>query len=85
MDIDEYEFEEEVTHSILAERLERMAEEIKRGDKLELPMPSRREGVLELALGEPIEMGIEVRMRKSTIRLNVSLGWERIEVGGDDG
>ncbi|UCH04236.1 MAG: amphi-Trp domain-containing protein [Candidatus Thorarchaeota archaeon] len=85
MEIDEYEFEEEVTHSVLAERLEKMAEEIKKGDKLELPMPSRREGVIELTIGEPVEMGIEVRIRKSTIRLTVSLGWERIELGGDEG
>lgn len=85
MEIDEYEFEEEVTHSVLAERLEKMAEEIKKGDKLELPMPSRREGVIELTIGEPVELGIEVRIRKSTIRLNVSLGWERIELGGDEG
>lgn len=85
MEIDEYEFEEEVTHSVLAERLEKMAEEIKKGDKLELPMPSRRGGVIELTIGEPVEMGIEVRIRKSTIRLNVSLGWERIELGGDEG
>ncbi len=62
-----------------------MAEEIKKGDKLELPMPSRRKGVIELTLGEPIEMGIEVRVRKSTIRLNVSLGWERIALGGEEG
>jgi amphi-Trp domain-containing protein len=85
VEIDEYEFEEEVTHSILAERLEKMAEEIRKGDKLELPMPSRRGGVIELALGEPVEMGIEVKMRKSTIRLNLSLGWERIDLGGDEG
>ncbi|MFW9945025.1 MAG: hypothetical protein ACFFB7_08510, partial [Candidatus Sifarchaeia archaeon] len=70
---------------VLAERLEKMAEDIKKGDKLEIPMPSRREGVIELTIGEPVEMGIEVRIRKSTIRLNVSLGWERIELGGDEG
>ena len=84
MEIDEYESEEDVTHSILAERLEKMAEEIKKGDKLELPMPSRREGVIELTIGEPVEMGIEVKIRKSTIRLNMSLGWERIDIGGDE-
>lgn len=85
MEIDEYEFEEEVTHSVLAERLEKMAEEIKKGDQLVLPMPSRREGVIQLSIGEPVEMGIEVKIRKSTIRLNVSLGWERIDTGGDEG
>ncbi len=79
MEIDEYEFEEELTHSKLAERLEMMAEHIRKGNMLELPMPSLREGIIELQLGEPIETGIEVRIRKSTIRVNLALRWDRVE------
>jgi hypothetical protein len=79
MDIDEYEYEEELTQSKLAERLERMADDIRRGEILELPMPSLREGQIELRLGEPIETGVEVKIRKSTIRVNISLRWHRVE------
>ncbi|MFW9862127.1 MAG: hypothetical protein ACFFEX_11415 [Candidatus Thorarchaeota archaeon] len=79
MDIDEYEFEEERTHSKLAELLEKMAEEIRKGECIELPMPSLREGQIELQLGEPIETGLEVKIRKSTIRVNLALRWKRAE------
>ena len=78
MDIDEYEFEEELTCSKLADRLEKMADDIRRGEILELPMPSVREGIIELRIAEPIETGIEVKIRKSTIRVNVALHWDRV-------
>jgi len=42
-------------------------------------MPSLREGQIELRLGEPIETGVEVKIRKSTIRVNISLRWHRVE------
>ena len=79
MDIDEYEFEEELTHSNLAELLEKLADEIRKGELLELPMPSVREGHINLRLGEPIETGIEVKIRKSTIRVSLALRWNRVE------
>lgn len=79
MDIDEYEYEEELTHSKLADLLERMADDIRRGELLELPMPSLREGQISLLLGEPIEAGLEVIIRKSTIRVNLALRWNRLE------
>ncbi|MHA2193452.1 MAG: hypothetical protein ACXAAR_08500 [Candidatus Thorarchaeota archaeon] len=44
MDIDEYEFEEERTHAKVAELLEKLADEIRKGERIELPMPSLREG-----------------------------------------
>ena len=79
MDIDQFEFEEELTHNALADLLERIADEIRRGEKLELPMPSLREGVITLPVSEPIETGIEVKIRKSRIRLNIALGWTRVD------
>ena len=79
MDIDEYEFEEELTQSKLADLLERMAEEIRKGERIELPMPSLREGQIDLQLGEPIETGVEVKIRKSTIRVTLALRWYREE------
>ncbi len=77
MDIDQFEFEEELTQNALADLLEKVADEIRRGESLELPMPSLREGVITLPLNEPIETGIEVKLRKSKIRLNIALGWTR--------
>jgi len=79
MDIDQFEFEEELTRHALADMFERVAEEIRRGDNLELPMPSLREGVIQLPIGEPIETGIEVKIRKNKIRLNIALSWVRVD------
>lgn len=79
MDIDQFEFEEELTQSALADMLEKLADEIRRGESLELPMPSLREGVITLPFSEPIETGIEVKIRKSKIRLNIALGWTRLD------
>jgi hypothetical protein len=42
-------------------------------------MPSLREGQIELQLGEPIETGLEVKIRKSTIRVILALRWKRVE------
>jgi len=83
MDIDEYEFEEELTQAKLAELLEKMADDIRRGDMLELPMPSLREGKIDLQIGEPIETGLEVKIRKSTVRVNLALRWNRVETVED--
>jgi len=80
MNIDEYEFEEELTHSNLADLLEKMADEIRKGEVLELPMPSLRDGKIDLHLGEPVETGIEVKIRKSSIRVLVALHWNRVEL-----
>ncbi|MFX0056502.1 MAG: hypothetical protein ACFFAX_05485 [Promethearchaeota archaeon] len=79
MDIDEYEYEEELTHSQLADRLQKMADDIRKGELIELPMPSVREGQIDLRLDEPIETGLEVKIRKSTIRVTLALRWNRVE------
>ncbi|MBD3404819.1 MAG: hypothetical protein GF411_01630 [Candidatus Lokiarchaeota archaeon] len=79
MRIDEFEFEEEKTLSTVAELLEKMAKEIRDGDRLELPMPSLKEGVIKLPLGEPIETSIEVNIRKKAIRLNLVMRWNAKE------
>ena len=58
MRIDDYEFEEEKTLLGLADFLEKIAQDIRSGDKVELPMPSLKEGVIEIPLGEPVETGL---------------------------
>jgi len=77
MRIEEFEFEEEKTLSNLADLLVEIAEQIRVGNKLELPMPTLKEGVLEIPLGEPIETGIEVTIRRHFIHVNLALSWRR--------
>ncbi len=52
MQIDEYEFEEEMTLTSLAELFSKLAEDVTEGQRLELRMPSLKSGVIELPLGE---------------------------------
>lgn len=77
MRIEEYEFEEEKTLSNLANLLVEIAEQIRAGEKLELPMPTLKEGVIEIPLGEPIETGIEVTIRRQFIHVDLALSWRR--------
>ena len=77
MRIEEYEFEEEKTLSNLADLLVHIAEQIREGKKLELPMPTLREGTIQVPLGEPIETGIEVTIRRHFIHVDRALAWRR--------
>ena len=77
MQIDDFEFEEEKTQVSLADLLTRIADEIRAGEAVVVPMPSLKEGKLTLPLGEPIETGIEVNLRKNFIHLHLSLAWRK--------
>ena len=77
MRIEEYEFEEEKTLGNLADLLTEIADQIRSGDKLELPMPTLKEGVVEVPLGEPVETGIEVTIRRKFIHVDLALSWRR--------
>ncbi len=76
MQIEDYEFEEEKTLSRLADLLADIAEQIREGNKLKLPMPSLREGFISVPIGEPIETGIEVNLRKHFIHVLLDLSWQ---------
>jgi len=80
MRIEEYEFEEEKTLSNLADLLIEIAEQIRAGEKLRLPMPTLKEGVIEVPLGEPVETGIEVTIRRHFIHVDFVLSWRRSKV-----
>lgn len=80
MRIEEYEYEEEKTLANLADLLTEVAEQIRAGGNLELPMPTLREGVIAIPLGEPIETGIEVTIRRHFIHLDFTLSWRRGKV-----
>lgn len=77
MRIEEYEFEEEKTLGNLADLLVEIAEQIRSGEKLELPMPTVKDGYIEVPLGEPIETGIEVTIRRHFIHVDFALSWRR--------
>ncbi len=77
MRIEEYEFEEEKTLDNLADLLVEIAEQIRAGEKLELPMPTVKEGFIEVPLGEPIETGIEVTIRRHFLHVDIALSWRR--------
>ena len=82
MQIEDYEFEEEKTLSDLADLLSEIAEQLRNGENLELPMPSRREGIIEVPIGEPVETGIEVEIRKRFVHVKLSLSWSKPEALG---
>ena len=83
MQIEDFEFEEEKTLSNLADLLSDIAEQLRNGDQLELPMPSRREGKITVPIGEPVETGIEVTARKQFIHVTLALAWRRPGRGED--
>jgi hypothetical protein len=78
--IEEYEFEEEKTLSNLADLLVEIAEQIRDGENLQLRMPTLKEGVIVVPLGEPVETGIEVTIRRHFIHVDFALSWRRRKV-----
>ncbi len=82
MQIEDYEFEEEKTLSNLADLLEDLARQLREETNLELPMPSLREGKIQIPIGEPIETGIEVGIRKHFVHVMLSLAWTKPEDKG---
>lgn len=81
MQIEDYEFEEEKTLGNLATLLESIAQQLRDGGNLQLPMPSLKEGNVQVPIGEPVEASIEVNIRKRFIRVLLDLSWQKPEVG----
>ena len=77
MRIEDYEFEKERTLADLADLFINIAEQLRENGDLELPMPTLREGVIKIPIGEPVETGIEVGLRKHFIHLKIALAWQR--------
>lgn len=77
MRIEDYEFEQEKTLANLADLLTDIANQLRQKSELELPMPTLREGLIKLPIGEPVETGIEVGLRKHFIHLKINLSWQR--------
>ena len=85
MQIEDYEFEEEKTLSNLADLLEEIARQLREEDCMELPMPSLREGKIQIPVGEPVETGIEVGIRKHFVHVKLALAWSKPEDKGGAG
>ena len=77
MRIEDYEFEQEMTLTDLADLLEEITEQIRKGEDLELPMPTLQKGTIVVPIGEPVETGIEVKIRKQFVHVNIALAWSR--------
>jgi hypothetical protein len=45
-------------------------------------MPSLREGKIEIPIGEPVETGIEVGIRKHFVHVTLALAWTKPEKSG---
>ncbi len=84
MRIEDYEFEQEMTLTNLADLLEEIAQQIRKGDDLELPMPTLVEGTIVMPIGEPVETGIEVKLRKQFVHVNLTLAWSRPRITKED-
>ena len=67
----------EKTLANLAALLTSIADQLRENGELELPMPTLREGIIKLPIGEPVETGIEVGLRKHFIHLKIALAWQR--------
>jgi len=77
MRIEDYEFEQEMTLTNHADLLEEIVEQLRKGDDLELPMPTLQAGTIVVPIGEPVETGLEVKIRKQFVHVNVALSWTR--------
>jgi hypothetical protein len=80
MRIEDYEFEQEKTLANLADLLTSIADQLRENGELELPMPTVIEGVIKVPIGEPVETGIEVGIRKHFIHVKLALSWQRPKV-----
>lgn len=77
MRIEDYEFEQEMTLTNLADLLEEIVEQLRKGEELELPMPTLQAGTITVPIGEPVETGLEVKIRKQFVHVNIALSWSR--------
>jgi len=77
MRIEDYEYEQERTLANLADLLTNIADQLRDNGELELPMPTLQEGIVKIPIGEPVETGIEVGLRKHFIHLKIALSWRR--------
>ncbi len=84
MQIEDYEYEEEKTLSNLAALLENIARQLREDKTLELPMPSAKTGTIEIPIGEPVETGIEVGIRRHFIHLVLDLSWRKPDESGGE-
>ncbi len=74
--MEEYEYEDIFTREQIAEFLETIAEQIRKGYKLTIPMPIRKDGEIVVSVSELLNMEISVRKTKSRTNISLSI-WSK--------
>ena len=63
-DVEEYEYEEMYTKEQLAEFLEKLAEQMRKGFEIDVPAPIKKDGVIKLSISELVNVKISIKKRK---------------------
>ncbi len=79
-DIEEYEFEEIFTREQLAELLENIADQIKKGFIVSIPTPIKKDGKIKVTISELINVGISIRARRKRTTITLELISEPTEI-----
>lgn len=79
-DVEEYEFEDIYTREQIAELLESLAEQIRKGFKLTIPMPIRKDGEISVTISELLNMEISVRKTKNRTNISLNIWSEPTEI-----
>ena len=84
-DIEEYEFEEIFTREQLADLLEGIADQIRKGFIVSIPAPIKKDGRIKVTISELINVGISIRTRKKRTSIKLELISEPTEIPIEEG
>jgi len=79
-DVEEYEFEEIYTREQIADLLESIAEQIRKGFLINIPAPIKKDGKIKVTISELITLGISIRLRKNRSNIKLELTSEPTEL-----
>ncbi|MGQ4892917.1 MAG: amphi-Trp domain-containing protein [Candidatus Njordarchaeia archaeon] len=63
-EVEEYEYEELYTKDQLADFLEKIAEQVRKGFEVSIPAPIKKDGIISLSISELVNIKISVKKRK---------------------
>ena len=79
-DVEEYEFEELFTREQLAEFFENLANQLRKGFKLEIKSPVKKDGNITIMVSDTVNVKMAVMKRKTRSILSITLHSEPIEI-----
>lgn len=79
-DVEEYEFEDIFTREQIADFLETLAEQIRKGFKIAIPMPVRKDGNINITISELLNVEIEIRKTRNRTNLMINIWSEPTEI-----